>query len=327
MKVTADEFLRRYADGEKDFFGINLTNADLSRANWDEPNPVGKSITGVNFSEGDLSGTDFRANDMRGCAFSGSKLVGCRFDSANLTQAFFGDADLSNASFVGAKLLRADLSEANITGADFTRADLTDAILPSSDKSVTWEEDIAIKNWVIQTVQYYRKINFFEQYNDLSDEELANTLKRLCQKEDSITGGIFDGRNDSEVLRYDKQRILEVSLDALYGDDPGEYSFDVAFDTLESWANISREAFQPVDIRNVDEHLVEFALNGTLHTLDPWEDPGELAPQINPLITQTGYQFEVWNQHPDCIVAVLSSEEKQKLQSERNWVFYQWEAN
>lgn len=249
MKITADEFLKRYADGEKDFFGIKLTNADLSRANWDEPNPVGKSITGVNFSDGDLSGTDFRANDMRACAFSGSKLVGCRFDGADLTRVFFGDADLSNVSFMGAKLLRAELSGANITGADFTGADLTDAILPSSDKSVTWEEDIAIKNWVIQTVQYYRKINFFEQYNNLSDEELANTLKRLCQKEDYITGGTFDGRNDSEVIRYDKQRILEVSLDALYGDDPGEYSFDVAFDTLQVWANISRGAFQPSTLR------------------------------------------------------------------------------
>lgn len=266
MKITADEFLRRCADGERDFFGIKLTNADLSRANWNEPNLVGKSITGVNFSEGDLSGTDFRANDMRGC-FSASKLVGCRFDSANLTEVFFRDADLSNASFVGAKLLRADLSEANLT-ADFTEADLTDASLPSFDKSVTWEEDIAIKNWVIQTVQYYRKTNFFEQYKDLSDEELANTLKRLCQKEDSITGGTFNGSYDSQVIRYDKQRILQVSLDALYGDDPGEYSFEVAFD-IQAWANISRRAFQPIDIRDVDEHLVEFALNGNLHTLNP----------------------------------------------------------
>ncbi len=326
MKITADEFLRRYADGERDFFGIKLTKADLSRVNWDDPNSVGQTITGANFSEEDLSSTDFRANDMRACAFSASKLVGCQFDGANLTQAFFRDADLSNASFIGAKLLGADLSEANVTGADFTGADLTDASLPSFDESVTWEEDIAIKNWVIQTVQYYRKINFFEQYNDLSDEELANTLKQLCQKEDCITDSTFDGRYDSEVIRYDKQRILEVSLDALYGDDPGEYSFDVAFDTLQAWTNISRGAFQPEDIRDVDEHLVEFVFNGTLHTLDPWEDPGKLAPQINPLIAQTGHQFEVWNQYPDCIVAVLTSEEKQRLQAERNWSFYQWEA-
>ncbi len=327
MKIEADEFLRRYADGERDFFRIKLTKADLSRVNWDDPQSVGQTIPGANFSEGDLSGTDFRVNDMRACAFSGSKLVGCRFDGANLTGAFFRDADLSNASFIGAKLLSADLSEANVTGADFTGADLTDASLPSFDESANWEEDIEIKNWVIQTVQYYRKINFFEQYNDLSDEELANTLKRLCQKEDYITGGTFDGSYDSEVIRYDKQRILQVSLDALYGDDPGKYSFNVAFDILQTWANISRGAFQPVDIRDVDNNLVEFALNGTLHTLDPWEDPGKLAPQINPLIAQTGYQFEVWNQHPDCIVAVLSSEEKQRLQSERKWAFYQWEAN
>ncbi len=89
----------------------------------------------------------------------------------------------------------------------------------------------------------------------------------------------------------------------------------------------SRGAFQPVDIRDVDEHLVEFAFNGTLHTLEPWKYPGKLAPQINPLIAQTGYQFEGWNQYPGCIVVALSSEEKQRLQAERNWFFYQWEAN
>lgn len=89
MKITADNFFRRYAAGDRDFFGIKLTNADLSRANWDNPNPVGQIITGAILGEGDLSGTDFGANDMRGCNFSGAQLIGCRFDKADLTQVCF----------------------------------------------------------------------------------------------------------------------------------------------------------------------------------------------------------------------------------------------
>lgn len=321
MKITADDFLRRYANGERDFFGIELTNADLSRANWNDDNPIGQTITGTVLGEGDLSGTDFRANDMRACNFSGSKLVGCRFDRADLTKVCFRDADLSNSSFVGAILIRADLSEANLTGVDFTEADLSDATMPSIDDEIVWDESARVKSWVIQTIKYYRKINFFENYSALSDEELANTLKRLCLKEEYITGGSFEGRGDYEILRLDKNRILEVSLDALYGDDLGEYSFEYAVKTLQSWANISRGTFQPIDIQDNNEHLVEFTLNGVQHYVDPGENPYELAPQINSLIAATGYQFEIWALSPDCLVTSLTAQEKQKLQSERGWSF------
>jgi Pentapeptide repeats (9 copies) len=286
MRITADEFFNRYADGERDFFGIKLVNADLSRASWDDSNPVGQAIIGAILGEGDLSGTDFRANDMRACNFGGSKLVGCRFDGTNLTKVSFRHADLTNASFVGANLTRTDLSEANLTGADFTGADLTGAKFPSSEVSeVLWDEGDDIKNWVIQTVQYYRQIDFFLQHSALSDEELANILKHLCRKEAYITGGKFDGRGDWEVIRYDLQRILGVSLDAIRGDDPGEYSFEFAVVTLQSYANISRGLFQPIDIRDVSEYLVEFTLNGSRYTLNPWEDPHQLALQINPLLS------------------------------------------
>ncbi len=60
MKITADEFFARYAAGERDFFGIEITDADLSRATgWEENNTIGQAINGVNFSEGNLSGTNF----------------------------------------------------------------------------------------------------------------------------------------------------------------------------------------------------------------------------------------------------------------------------
>lgn len=180
---------------------------------------------------------------------------------------------------------------------------------------------MSVRNWLIQTARYYRQNSFFEQYNTLSDEELADELEALCREEAEYTGGTFNGRGDWEVIRYDRQRILEVSLDALYGDDPGTYSFGNAARTLQKWANISRGVFQPINIGDVGEHLVEFTLSGSQHTVNPWEDPYKLAPQINPLISQTGYQLEIWDLSPGCLVAALTSEEKQRFQSERDWNF------
>lgn len=181
--------------------------------------------------------------------------------------------------------------------------------------------NMSVRNWLVQTASYYRQNSFLGQYNTLSDEELADELEALCREEAEHTGGTFNGRGDWEVIRYDRQRILEVSLDALYGDDPGTYSFENALRTLQKWANISRGAFQPINIGDVGEHLVEFTLAGSQHTVNPWEDPYELAPQINPLIAQTGYQLEIWDLYPNCLVAVLTSEEKQRFQSERDWNF------
>lgn len=52
MKITSEEFFRHYANGERDFFGIELRNADLSRADWkdDNPNKRGQKSLVVHFS-------------------------------------------------------------------------------------------------------------------------------------------------------------------------------------------------------------------------------------------------------------------------------------
>ncbi|NEQ42261.1 MAG: hypothetical protein F6K00_01355 [Leptolyngbya sp. SIOISBB] len=178
-----------------------------------------------------------------------------------------------------------------------------------------------VRNWLVQTARYYRQYDFFRQYSLLSDEELADELEALCREEAGYTGGTFNGRGDWEVICYDYQRTLGMELDALYGDDPGTYSFQNAIWTMQEWATISRGKFLPLNIRDVGEYLVELKLDGSWHTLNPWEDPYKLAPQINPLIAKTGFQFEIWDLYPSCLVAILTSEEKQKFQFERGWRF------
>ena len=141
VKITADEFFARYAAGERDFAGIELTDADLSRATgWEKNNPIGQTITGSVLGEGDFSGTNFSANDMRGCNFSRSKMVRCDFTLTNLTQACFLGTDLSGATFEGAKLIRTELMEANLGGANMTGVDLTGADMTGADDGGAWYE-------------------------------------------------------------------------------------------------------------------------------------------------------------------------------------------
>jgi uncharacterized protein YjbI with pentapeptide repeats len=140
-RMTAEEFLQRYAAGERDFFEVELTDADLSRATgWEKNNPIGQTITGAVLGEGDFSGTNFCANDMRACNFSYSNLTRCQFTLANLTKARFIGADLKNATFEGAKLIRADLKDADLRGANMTGVDLTGANMTGANDEGAWYE-------------------------------------------------------------------------------------------------------------------------------------------------------------------------------------------
>lgn len=177
------------------------------------------------------------------------------------------------------------------------------------------------RNWLVQVVQYYRRNDFFEQYNHLSDEQLADELESLC-REDECTSGRFFWMKDWEVIRYDNKRTLTESLDLLYGDDPGSYSFHHAVAIIQKWASISRDVFQPTAIRDTGTSLIEFTLNGKRCTVNPWEDPRKLAPQLNSLIAHTNYQFEIWKLDPTCLVTVLTIDEKAKFQAEREWLFF-----
>jgi hypothetical protein len=46
-KMTADNFFSLYAAGERDFFEVEITNADMSRATgWEKNRPIGQAIIG-----------------------------------------------------------------------------------------------------------------------------------------------------------------------------------------------------------------------------------------------------------------------------------------
>ncbi len=107
QKMAADEVLRRYAAGERDFRGVNLRDEILTWA--------------------DLSGTNLNwANLSR----------------VNLTAADLSRADLAWANLKAANLSGADLSNAHLSGADLSGANWSGAIMP--DGSILPEDNSSL---------------------------------------------------------------------------------------------------------------------------------------------------------------------------------------
>ncbi len=82
-KITTEELYSRYAAGQRDFSGIDLSDCCL----WIDDN------------RGD--GCDPTKNVLNGINLSGAKLALARLDFLNLIEANFSGADLSYASTVG----------------------------------------------------------------------------------------------------------------------------------------------------------------------------------------------------------------------------------
>ncbi|MEW5856001.1 MAG: hypothetical protein AB1861_01240 [Cyanobacteriota bacterium] len=138
--------------------------------------------------------------------------------------------------------------------------------------------------------------------------------------EDEGSDGTFNDKSEWSVPQLDKNRVVHIAFDCLYDEHP---SSGVA---LLDLAKISRGAFLPQKITwdwvNEWEKSIEFTLNGVRHAIRSNGDPLILAKKINPLIVETGYQIEVWDLSPDALVVVLTPDEKQRLEEERGWRFF-----
>ena len=103
---NAEEFLRRYAEGERKFHGINLCGADLSGAN--------------------LCGADLSSAHLGSVNLSGANLCG---------------ANLCNANLCGANLCNANLSKVNLLSTYLCHANLFWTVLCGSKIDKTTEID------------------------------------------------------------------------------------------------------------------------------------------------------------------------------------------
>lgn len=171
--------------------------------------------------------------------------------------------------------------------------------------------------WLISRTRFYQNFGFFENYTDLSDEELADQIIRLRRAE---TGGeiaqLFNEGYEWLLLGLDTKRVLSAATDILYAEEPPEYDFEAFVETIQQLSSISRGAFIPQNIREESSGTIEFTLNGQSLSFVPEglpDDPLILASQINPMIAETGYQFKQWDLSPDVLVFAMTTEEVDRL--------------
>lgn len=146
--ISAEEFLQRYQEGERDFTGINLagvnlsgktldSNVSLSQANLRNSNLANAKLTGVNLIGANLQGanlnsTNLQSADLIEANLSGANLTkvilySARLIQANLSHANLSEANLSSANLTTASLSKTNLAQASLSSANLTGADLSQA--------------------------------------------------------------------------------------------------------------------------------------------------------------------------------------------------------
>jgi hypothetical protein len=200
-------------------------------------------------------------------------------------------------------------------------------------------------NWILEAVRYYRRLGFFSQYSDLSDEALAEQLEALVEGEwaERFTASQSELRIEdewSEMLRspddvpYADLTLLRTDGTRVWWEDTEAdvcAANRVYTETLRAWAGISRGAFSPQEITETWESeegpiTVRFTLDGHERVLHPeyaddWLDQRIVVP-INRWIRKSGYAFEMYDAFDQtAFVVVLTPEEKRKLEQERGWRF------
>ncbi|MBD1885326.1 pentapeptide repeat-containing protein [Microcoleus vaginatus] len=112
--ISAEDFLQRYNQGERDFTGVNLAGVNLS----------GKSLSQVNLSSANLSGAELSEANLSSANLSEANLCHANIHTANLSFANLGQAKFINANLSEVNLQGANLSEANLSGVNLSSVHL-----------------------------------------------------------------------------------------------------------------------------------------------------------------------------------------------------------
>ncbi len=182
------------------------------------------------------------------------------------------------------------------------------------------------RNWLVETIEYFRSLNFFERYKQLSTTELAALLNGRFEQEWGKEPDPSRKTSELLLLAYDEDRVWWNDTEA---DVCGENT--VYTQTLQEWGRISRGAFLPDEVKEhweTEQGPIEIscALNGRPVQLYPdyREDYIDLnlLLQINKLIEKTNMRFELYEPFDQTgFVVVLTDQEKKMLQKKRGWRF------
>ena len=175
---------------EYDFYGADLSGANLS----------GADLSGANLSGADLSGADLSGANLSGADLSGANLSGADLSGANLSGANLSGADLSGADLSGANLSGADLRSANLLNVRYDECTGFFALVCPEEGSFIG----------------YKKANGHIVKLRITEDALrssATSRKCRCSKAEVLSITTLDGEDDgltSIPSNYDSNFIYRV---------------------------------------------------------------------------------------------------------------------
>jgi uncharacterized protein YjbI with pentapeptide repeats len=144
--ISAEDFLQRLNQGEKNFAGINLAKANLviifqgfNKLNFTQANLAKTELNkanlyAINFSRANLRKADLSETQLLGITFTEADLECADLRKAKLSKTNLEKANLKRASLSGADLSsEVNLNKANLSGANFCQSNLKGAKLIEAD--------------------------------------------------------------------------------------------------------------------------------------------------------------------------------------------------
>lgn len=201
--MEVEEILKKYADGERNFAGLNLCEVNLSRVNLSGANLSNASLSIANLSGANLSGASLANAKLNVTRLSGANLTkanlnGAILNVANLVRANLSDASLIQASLIRAELIRADLNRANLIEANLNGADLRESKLRQANLSGANLSEADLRGASLAGANLEQaKLNQTDLSGaDLSGANLSNTeLRHVNFNRANLSGANLSGAN------------------------------------------------------------------------------------------------------------------------------------
>lgn len=135
---TADEILRRYKRGDKEFKQVTIHGGDFSKRRLAGIVFEGAVLTECNFEKSALPRANLSAANLRGANLKGANLSKADLRGADLRGAVLRAVNLSGADLRWANLEGVDLTGANISGANFDGTNMKNSILKNANPGRLW---------------------------------------------------------------------------------------------------------------------------------------------------------------------------------------------
>ncbi len=197
----------------------------------------------------------------------------------------------------------------------------------SEEPAIQWQHpELTSDESLLARIRFFRQIGFFQQYRELSDEEVLEQI-RNARGRDYFESKLLKSNQlgaDHIVLEYDSMRVASFDTEIVY---EGSEGYKNAF--LLALAHISQGNFAP---QNVTEHwsqgdssvYITFELHGQEYEYihkNRWNDYVDLDMLgfLNKLVADTGYQFYMSNSYQYEYFLMLNQEEYDRLTKERGW--------